>query len=138
RFEEAKPFLTGDLGNLSKYNGLSIPIEYFDNAMERLQNNFLKSPIYVMETAASPADQAIVQAELQEADEQPSIDDNALTAEAYFIEATQLDETDYEGQIASYSKAIELKPDYVDAYNNRGTVYTDQGNLEAALQDFDQ
>ena len=35
-------------------------------------------------------------------------------------------------------KAIQLQPDYAEAYNNRGNAQTAVGNLNAALKDFDK
>jgi formylglycine-generating enzyme required for sulfatase activity len=37
--------LTGRLAELKKYNGLTLPIEYFDAAMERLREKFLNVPV---------------------------------------------------------------------------------------------
>jgi len=38
--------------------------------------------------------------------------------------------------IEHYSKAISLKTDYTDAYNNRGTVYGMKGEFDNAISDF--
>ena len=40
--------------------------------------------------------------------------------------------------IADYDRVIALKPDYADAYNNRGIVYRVERNPDRAIQDFDQ
>lgn len=37
--------LTGDLVALNRYNGLRVPAEYFDAAMEKLRDNFLNVPL---------------------------------------------------------------------------------------------
>ena len=39
---------------------------------------------------------------------------------------------------ASFGAAITLKPDYAEAYNNRGNLAKDAGDLEAAVADFDK
>ena len=39
--------------------------------------------------------------------------------------------------IADYTKAIDLNPNYADAYNNRGGVYHDKGEHARAIVDFD-
>ena len=44
---------------------------------------------------------------------------------------------DYEGAIADYTQAIRLKPDYADAYNNRGIAKDDLGQYLAAIADYD-
>ena len=38
--------------------------------------------------------------------------------------------------IADFTKAIELNPDYVEAYLYRGRAYLDRGELEKAIADF--
>ena len=46
---------------------------------------------------------------------------------------------EYEKAIAAYGKALELKPDYIEVLNNRGTAYFNYlKNPTAALQDFNQ
>ena len=44
----------------------------------------------------------------------------------------------FEDAIASYDQAVRLKPDYVDAYNNRGNLRDDLGQRSAAIADFDE
>lgn len=41
----------------------------------------------------------------------------------------------YQRAIEDFNKAIHLKPDYADAYNNRGTVYLMQDNKELGCPD---
>ena len=43
---------------------------------------------------------------------------------------------DYDGAIADYTRALELKPDYAEALNNRGYAWVKKGNLGQALKDF--
>ncbi len=50
----------------------------------------------------------------------------------------QLDEKDYEGAIASYDKALKIKPDYDVAWYNRGVVLYTLGKLEEAIASFDK
>ncbi|MCC5666058.1 tetratricopeptide repeat protein [Nostoc sp. CHAB 5784] len=40
--------------------------------------------------------------------------------------------------IADYKKAIELKPDFVEAYNNLGNAYTKQGDYNQAFTDYNK
>ena len=42
----------------------------------------------------------------------------------------------YDQAQAFYEKAISLKPDFVDAYYNMGTVFQDQGKLEQAIEAY--
>src|SRR5262245_54648590 len=51
--------LTGKLGALKKYNGISIPAGFFQEAMERLRNRFLNVPVdAVLHSASDSAQQA--------------------------------------------------------------------------------
>ena len=36
------------------------------------------------------------------------------------------------------NKAIEIQPDYVNAYNNRGVVYAKKGDYNRAIEDYDK
>ena len=44
----------------------------------------------------------------------------------------------YNDAITHYTAAIDLKPDLVEAYNNRGIAYRNTGNLDAAIEDFNR
>ncbi|MBG0964072.1 tetratricopeptide repeat protein, partial [Bacillus sp. SRB1LM] len=41
-----------------------------------------------------------------------------------------------EEAIRDFTKAIELKPNYAKAYNNRGRVFESKGNPEEAIKDL--
>jgi tetratricopeptide (TPR) repeat protein len=43
-----------------------------------------------------------------------------------------------EEAIASYDKALEIKPDYHEAWNNRGNALGDLGRLEEAIASYDK
>lgn len=43
---------------------------------------------------------------------------------------------EYDRAIENYTKVIELKPDYADAYYNRATVYRDKGEVDRAFVDY--
>ena len=40
--------------------------------------------------------------------------------------------------IAHYTEAVGLQPDLVEAYNNRGNVYSDKGEVDTAIQDYNK
>ena len=44
----------------------------------------------------------------------------------------------YDRAIEDYSQAIELNPNYVEAYGNRGVVYRSQGAYDRAIEDYSQ
>ena len=40
--------------------------------------------------------------------------------------------------IANYTKAIELQPDYAEAYYNRGLAYRNKATFDKAIADYDK
>ena len=40
------------------------------------------------------------------------------------------------GAVEDFNKALELKPDFADAYNNRGNAYHGKGNHDRAIEDY--
>lgn len=64
---------------------------------------------------------------------------NAIPHNTYCQRASvKLAKGDSSGALADYNKAIELKPDYVDAYVGRGDTKYKNGDLAGALADYDQ
>ena len=45
---------------------------------------------------------------------------------------------DYYGAIADYNKAIELNPNFADAYNNRGLAKYDLKDYKGAIADYNK
>ena len=44
----------------------------------------------------------------------------------------------FDQAIADYDRAIKLKPDYADAYNNRGDAYFDEGHDYRVIAAYDE
>ena len=62
---------------------------------------------------------------------------NAQTAEDWFDDGNQkFVSGDYAGAFSDYTKAIEIKPDYADAYNNRGDTREKLSDYQGALVDY--
>ena len=60
-----------------------------------------------------------------------------LTAEDYFrIGNRAHDEKDYDKAISDYSKAIELNPNFVEAYSNRGVAFAYKKDYDKAILDY--
>jgi tetratricopeptide (TPR) repeat protein len=57
-------------------------------------------------------------------------EDHKNRAEQYYSQKA------YDEAIAEYSKAIELKPDYAEAYNCRGDAYYYKGSYDQAIYDY--
>jgi tetratricopeptide (TPR) repeat protein len=128
--------LTGKLAALKDYNGLSIPPEYFDEAMERLRRQYLNVPLTaVLHPPSLFARQAATEQKAA-AEAAPTVQEKELTAQQWFergFAAADVDE-----KLRLYTEAIRLKPDYADAFNNRGLARQDKGDLDGALQDYNE
>ena len=62
---------------------------------------------------------------------------SAQTADEFFKSGYNKYETgDYVGAIADYSQAIRLKPDYLEAYNNRGSAKNGLSKYIEAITDY--
>ena len=128
--------LTGTLAPLKNYNGLGVSVEYFDAAMQKLRDRFLNVALDAVLHPASPFAQQAAKDEQVAAGAAPAVTEKELTAQEWFergFNATDLDE-----KLRCYSEAIRLKPDYAEAFNNRGNARYAKGDLEGALQDYDE
>jgi tetratricopeptide (TPR) repeat protein len=128
--------LTGTLATLKHYNGMSIPPDYFEEAMERLRSRFLNVPLTAVLHPASPSAQRAATEQKAAASAAPAVQEQELTAQQWVERgraATDLDE-----ELRSYNEAIRLKPDYADAFYNRGVARTEKGDAEGALRDYNE
>ena len=64
--------------------------------------------------------------------------DHELTARAWFSVAYLISDEDVASQISSYDRAIQLKPDFSEAYCNRGIAKGRLERYEDAIADFDK
>ena len=128
--------LTGKLATLKSYNGLSIPPEYFLEAMGRLREKFLNVPLAAVLHPASPSAQVAATEQKAAADSAPPVKEKELTAQQWFERG--FDAADLDEKLRFYTEAIRLKPDYADAFNNRGNVHNRKGNIEGALKDYNE
>jgi tetratricopeptide (TPR) repeat protein len=58
------------------------------------------------------------------------------TAEDYFERAYKLDDSNRQGAIEDYTQAIKLKPDFSEAYNNRGLRREESEDYKGAIKDY--
>jgi len=61
------------------------------------------------------------------------IKEKELTAQEWFEKG--LKTIDLDGEVNGYTEAIRIKPDYADAYINRGLARHDKGDLDGAIKD---
>ena len=134
-FDDADQYLTGKLQLVKKYNGLTVPFEYFDAAIDKLET-FLAKPIDTILHPTPQQHKNQVKQAIEKAKVEPQPTHDELTAEQYFERAYNRDKTDYDGQIHDYTEAIRLNPDYAEAYNNRGLAYYQKEQYDRAIDDF--
>ena len=128
--------LTGKLAALKRYNALSIPPDYFLEAMGRLRDRFLNVALTSVLHPASPAAQVAATEQKAVADAAPPVKEKELTAQQWYERG--FNAVDIAEKIRFYEQAIRLKPDYADAFWGRGFARFKQGNLEAALKSYDK
>jgi tetratricopeptide (TPR) repeat protein len=128
--------LTGRLAALKGYNGLSIPPEYFMEAMDRLRSRYLNVPLTAVLHPASPSAQRAATEQKAAAEAAPAVQEEELTAQQWFergFAAADVDE-----KLRFYTEAIRLKPDEAEAFNNRSNARRAKGDVEGALQDLNE
>ena len=128
--------LTGKLELLKKYAGFDVPASYFGEAMDRLRNRYLNVSLDVVKHPVSSTVQKATHKQQVAASKAPPAKEKELTAQEWFekgYKAKDLDE-----KINYYTEAIRLKPNYVEAYYNRGLAYYDNNNFEDAIEDYNE
>ncbi len=129
--------LSGKLAALKQYNALNVPADYFDEAMSRLCSRFLSVPLEAVLHPASKSARAAVKEQQAAAAGAAPVESTQLTAQEWYEKGLRLDNNSDE-EIRCYSEAIRLKPDFSEAYNNRGVARKAKGDLEGALEDYDE
>jgi tetratricopeptide (TPR) repeat protein len=125
--------LTGKLAALKRYNGMSVPPEYFEAAMDRLRMQFLnKNPGAVLHPPSIPAQEGAT-AQRIAAEAAPAVEKEELTAEQWFEQAYAA--TEPAEQIRLYTEALRLKPDFATAFYNRGIAHRRLRDQDAAIRD---
>jgi hypothetical protein len=126
-----KKLLTGKLDKLQNYNAASVPTNYFDEAMERVKNRFLNTPLVGVLHPTTVESQKYIQQQKSNTEALPLVTQSSLQAEALLDRGKQ--RTDPYQAIANYDDAIRLMPDYAEAYYYRGTAFWELGDLEKSI-----
>jgi len=126
--------LTDKLAALKHYNGLSIPPEYFLEAMGRLRDKYLNVPLTAVMHPAFLSAQRAATEQKAAAGAAPAVQEEELTAQQWFERGFAV--ADVDEQLRFYTEAIRLKPDYAEAYTNRGVARRAKGDVDGALQDY--
>jgi tetratricopeptide (TPR) repeat protein len=128
--------LTGKLADLKRYNALSIPGEYFLEAMGRLRDRYLNVSLEAILHPASRSAQQAATEQQAAAETAPVVKEEELTAQQWFergFEAKDRDE-----KLRFYTQAIRLDPAYAPAFYNRGNARRAKGDVDGALADYNE
>jgi tetratricopeptide (TPR) repeat protein len=125
--------LTGKLAALKLYNGLNIPAEYFQEAMERLRHRFLNVPLDSVLHPATAAARKAATRQKATARAARSVNEEMLTAQQWFERGQAA--KDEQDQLRLYSEAIRVDPAFARAYYSRGML-REKLDPKAALQDY--
>jgi tetratricopeptide (TPR) repeat protein len=128
--------LTGGLKPLSKYQAIGVPNEYFLAAMDKLRKRLHETQLEAVSHPPTPIAAQAAREQIAAATAAPPVEENALLAQQYFEQAYALSDPDEE--IRLNTMAIELKPDFVEAFFNRAIARKAKGDLDGALSDYDE
>ncbi|MDX1993235.1 MAG: tetratricopeptide repeat protein [bacterium] len=138
-FRDAQKYLTGKLAHLQRHNALTVPHDYFEEAMHRLRTRFLRNPRPVEVIPAPTSEQPEVARIIAGAERQPTPSEEQLTAEQLYDRGHRKWEAkDYPAAIEDCTEAIRLSPNFAEAYNRRATAYMGLGEYAKAIADFDR
>lgn len=128
--------LTGKLAELKSYNGLPVPMGFFDEAMQRLREKYLNVALDAVLHPASLYAQKGARDQQAAAGTARAVTESELTAQEWFERG--FNAVDPEEKVRFYGEAIRLHPDNALAFIYRGDARQAKGDLEGALQDFDE
>jgi len=128
--------LTGELTLLKRYNGLSVPPEYFEAAMAKLRDKFLNVILDAVPQTPSETAQSAAKVQQRAAAKAPPVPEGELTAQEWFERGNRA--RNIEEKLRCYNEAIRLKPGDVVARLGRAKARHDQRDLDGALEDYDE
>ena len=126
--------LTGTLASLRRYNGLNVPAEYFDEAMDRLRTRYLNVALAATLHPSSTFAQTVATEQKAAALTAPKVLQDDLSAQQWFEKA--LSTSDANEGLQFYAAAVRLKPDLIDVLVRRAITRKQKGDANGALQDF--
>ena len=130
--------LTGKLAELKKYNAMTIPAEYFDDAMTKLRGQrFLNRALESVSHPVSGVTQQITIEQKAAANEAPPVDEETLTAQTWFERGYVFqEEENLDEAFCCYSEVIRIDPNSEAAYNNLGALLVDLKRYEEAEEAY--
>ena len=129
--------LIGKLANLKKYNALSIPAEYFEEAMAKLRSErFLTRALDYIPHPISDVSRQITQAQKSAAKQAPVVEKEQINAQELFERGYQhFKKHDCTEAIRLYTEAINMEANYALAYSFRGVASALNGDFKNAVSD---
>ncbi len=135
-FTGTEEYLTGKLAELPRFNGLRLYFDYFEAAMEKLRNRYLKQPMDGRIVPTPDKDKGLVQQKI-ELTASGATSQLLLNAEIYLARGlTKERRGNIDAAISDYTKAIAHDPDYPDVFFHRAKARMKMGDLEGALADY--
>ncbi len=116
--------LSGPLAELRAYNGLTVPMDYFDAAMDKLRKRFLNVPLdMVLHPASSATQQATLKQKAAASGARPVTEDQ-LTAQTWLERGHEAySEQHLDVARGCYQEAIRLDPRFAAAYAGVGSAF---------------
>ncbi len=131
-----KYLVSPKLQTLREYNWLSVPAEYFDEAMNRLHTRFLNKPLEMILHPTPPSERAEVAQQKATASAAPTVTQEELSAEEYYERGLEHQKVNkYDNAIANYSKSILLNPHHT-VYLLRGYCHYEKGEIDRSIADY--
>ena len=135
-FDTSKQYLTGKLADLHRFQALNVPHDYFEAAMDRLRNRFLK-PINIPTKTVLPEEQVLVQRKIEQADATPPVTERQLNAQDHFERGLlAYMKGERENALIDYRKALRLNSTFAEAFAAIGLVYRDLEQTTNAIESF--
>jgi Flp pilus assembly protein TadD len=138
-----KSYLTGKLEHILKLNRCVIRHDSFEDDMQRLQRQFLKPPQHPIQITAARLEPSEVEKFSNEVRVKviPAASTNQFMREmrASFLFTRALgkaEEGDLDGAIEDFTGAIRMKPNFVEAYNDRGVARVQNADFQGAIDDY--
>ncbi|MFT3895444.1 MAG: TIR domain-containing protein [Anaerolineales bacterium] len=131
--------LTGKLEKLKKYNGLRLHSEYFFEGMDRLRKQYLNVSLDTIIHPVSEETKPVIEEHQVAASEAAPVEKEELTAQEWFERGNVFLENENTNEaIRCFSKAIDLSPDFFEAYFGRSVVHAVKNDWVNAQKDLDK
>jgi tetratricopeptide (TPR) repeat protein len=129
--------LKGTLAALKRYNALRVPVDFFDEAMDRLREKYLNVPLDAVLHPASAFARQAAEGQQEAARTAPMVPEKELAAQEWFERGTAcLSSRDKEGALQHFNEALRLLPDFARALLYRSIVKMQKGDRRGGQEDF--